>query len=118
MRVLIAAAIAAIIATPVLAETSKVNEGAAILAAIQQDEAKRKAYCELQELLTKTEQAIEKRNETEAKALSTQAEEKSQALGNDFVSLMALQIEADPASEDGKKYFAAWEALEKSCSKT
>jgi hypothetical protein len=31
---------------------------------------------------------------------------------------MALQIEADPASEDGKKYFAAWEALEKSCSKT
>ncbi|NJM34257.1 MAG: hypothetical protein HC850_05560 [Rhodomicrobium sp.] len=118
MRVLIAAALAAFIATPLLAETSRVDKGAAILAAIQQDETKRKAYCELQELLTKTEQAIEKRNETEAKALSSKAEEKSQALGKDFVTLMALQIEADPATEDGKKYFAAWESLEKSCSKT
>lgn len=117
MRMIIAAALFAAIATPCLAQTANLADAVTTLSAIQKDETKRKTYCEMQELLAKAEEAQNKKDEARAKTLSEQAEAKSKALGDDFQKLTAIDADIDPASEDGKKYFDAWEALEKSCAK-
>lgn len=118
MKAFFAAALSVAVFAPLSADATNLAEGTAILSAIEKDEAKRKAYCELQDLLTKAEQAIEKRNEEEAKTLSGQAEAKTRQLGDDFLMLMALQINIDPATEEGRKYYEAWESLDKSCART
>lgn len=117
MRMIIAAALFAAIATPGLAQTANLADAVTILAAIRKDETKRKTYCDMQELLAKSEEATGKKDEAQAKKLLDEAEAKSKALGDDFQKLTAINADIDPASEDGKKYFDAWEALEKSCAK-
>jgi hypothetical protein len=117
MRVIIAAALFAAIATPGLAQTATLADAVTILSAIQKDETKRKTYCDMQDLLAKAEDAQNKKDEPQAKTLAEQAEAKSKALGDDFQKLTAIEADIDPASEEGKKYFDAWEALEKSCAK-
>jgi hypothetical protein len=118
MRVFIAAAVFAAIATPSLAQTANLAEAVTTLSAIQKDETKRKTYCDMQELLAKAEEAQNKKDDAEAKTLAEQAEVKTKALGADFQKLTAIDADIDPSSEDGKKYFEAWEALERSCTKT
>ena len=122
MRVLIAGAVAVALVTPALAEAlapdAMLSDGAALLAAIEKDEGRRKAYCDLQQLLTRAEQALKKKNEDDAKTFSDEAEAKSKALGDEFLALMALQIDIDPSTDAGRKYFAAWASLEKSCAKS
>lgn len=115
MRTLIAAAILAAFATPALAQDAKITDATTVLAAIQKDESRRKAYCEMQDLLVKADEAAEKKDEAQAKALNAQAAEKSNALGEDFEKVTSLDVDIDPASEDGAKYLDAWETLEKSC---
>ena len=122
MRVLVAAALTAAFAAPSFADTlggdAKLTSGAALLAAIEKDEGKRRAYCDLQRLLTKAEQAMAGKNEADARTFSNQAEARSRELGDDFLALMAMQIDVDPSTAAGKEYFAAWESLEKSCPKS
>jgi len=118
MRVIIAAALFAAIATPSLAQTANLADAVTTLSAIQKDETKRKAYCDMQDLLAKAEDAQNKKEDAQAQTLAKQAEAKAKALGDDFQKMTAIDADIDPASEDGKKYFEAWEALEKSCAKT
>ena len=118
MKTLIATAIFAAFAAPAFAQDAKIADATTVLASIQQDETKRKAYCEMQDLLVKADEAAEKKDEAQAKALNTQAVEKSDALGADFEKVASLDVDIDPATEDGKKYLDAWEALEKSCVKS
>jgi hypothetical protein len=122
MKIVIAGAVLVSFIAPALAEAlvqdTMLANGAELLASIAKDEGKRKAYCDLQLLLTKAEQALEKKNEADAKAFSNEAEAKSKELGDEFLALMAMQIDIDPSTEAGKKYFAAWESLEKSCPKS
>jgi hypothetical protein len=118
MRVIIAAALSAAIATPCLAQTANLADAVTILSAIQKDETRRKTYCDMQELLAKAEDAQNKKDDVQAKTLAEQAEAKTKALGDDFQALTAIEADIDPTSEEGKKYFDAWEALEKSCAKT
>lgn len=118
MRVIIAAALLAALATPSMAETANLAEAATTLSAIQKDEARRKAYCDMQDLLAQAEDAQNKKDDPKAAKLAEQADAKSKAIGDDFQKMTAIDADVDPASEDGKKYFDAWEALEKSCSKS
>src|SRR5262249_30622865 len=119
MRALIAAALAAVLTAPATARAQEatITEAATILAGIQKNDAKRKTYCELQDLLTKAEKAAGEKHEAEAKTFSNEAETKSQALGEEFQKLTSLEADIDPKSEEGAKYLAAWESLEKSCAK-
>ena len=117
MKALIAAALATVFASPVLAQDAKITEAVTVLSGIQKDDAKRKAYCEMQDLLAKAEEASTKQDDEKAKTLSQQAETKSKELGDEFQKLTEIDADIDPNSEDGQKYLDAWETLEKSCGK-
>lgn len=117
MRVIIAAALSVSLAATALAQTTSLTEAVATLADIQKDEPKRKAYCDMQDLLAKSEDASNKNDDTQAKALAEQANDKAKSLGDAFQKLTSIDADIDPASEEGKKYFDSWEALEKSCTK-
>ncbi|WP_125461714.1 MULTISPECIES: hypothetical protein [Rhodomicrobium] len=118
MRALITTAILAAFATPAIADDANLAAATTVLAQIQKDDAKLKAYCEMQALLIKADAAIEKKDQAQAKALNSEAAAKSDALGDDFDKVTSLDVDIDPSSDDGKKYFEAWEALEKSCVKS
>ena len=115
MRLILAAALAAMAATPALAKAD-LTEAATTLSTIEKDQAKRKTYCEMQDLLVKAEAAAAKKDEAQAKALAAQAEAKSKELGDGFIAIMATE-EIDPKTDDAKAFFQALEALEKSCAK-
>jgi hypothetical protein len=118
MKMLISAALAAATCLPAFAaQPGDLTTAITTLSAIHQDAAKRKAYCELQDLLTKAEDASDKNEDEQAKTLAEQADQRSKSLGPDFQVLTKLDADVDPTSEQGQKYFDAWEALEKSCIK-
>lgn len=111
------AILCAVLAGPVFAApAADLGKAAATLTAIGKDDAQRKTYCEMQDLLVKAEEAGAKKDEAAAKALSAQAEAKSDALGADFKATIGIE-EIDAASSDGKAFFQALEALEKGCAK-
>jgi hypothetical protein len=117
MKAIIAAVLFAAIATPGSAQTASLADAVTALSAIQTDETRRKAYCDMQDLLAQAEAAQIKNDDAQAQALAEQADAKSKALGGDFATLTAIDADIDPTSDEGKKYFEAWEALEKSCAK-
>lgn len=117
MRLVIAVALAAFVATPALADNAKITEASKVLAGISKDAAKQKAYCEMQEMFNKSAEAADKKNKDEADKLNKQAEEKSKELGDDFQKVMALEEEINPESAEGKQFFEALESVEKACAK-
>jgi hypothetical protein len=114
-RTIIALAVAAAFATPSFAQNAKVQEAAAALGDIQKDKAKLKTYCEMQDLYNKSAEASEKKDEKSAESLGKQADEKAKSLGAGFEKVMALEEDINPDSAEGKSFFDALEALEKSC---
>jgi chorismate synthase len=114
-RTIIALAVAAAFATPSFAQNAKVQEAAAALGDIQKDKAKLKTYCEMQDLYNKSAEASEKKDEKTAESLGKQADEKAKSLGAGFEKVMALEEDINPDSAEGKSFFDALEALEKSC---
>jgi hypothetical protein len=118
MKPILAAALLSLLAIPSFAQTApSLGDAVTTLSAIQKDETKRKTYCEMQDLLVQAEEASQKSDEAQAKLLTEQAEAKSKVLGDDFQKLIMIEADIDPTTEDGKRYFDAWEALEKSCAK-
>ena len=114
-RTLIALAVAAAFATPSFAQNAKVQEAAAALGQIQKDKGKVKTYCEMQDLYNKSSEASEKKDDKTAEDLGKQADDKAKALGDDFQKVMALEEDINPDTAEGKAFFDALEALEKSC---
>ena len=106
----------AALALPAAAASADLGKAAATLSAIEKDDAKRKTYCEMQDLLVKSEEAAGKKDDAKAKTLSDEAEAKSNVLGPDFKAMIAIE-EIDAASSDAKAFFQALESLEKSCPK-
>lgn len=111
----IALIVAAAFATPALAQNAKVQDAAAALGDIQKDKAKLKTYCEMQDLYNKSAEASEKKDEKAAESLGKEADEKAKNLGDGFQKVMALEEDINPDSAEGKAFFDALEALEKSC---
>jgi hypothetical protein len=102
-------------ATAAFAQNAKVQDAAMALGEIQKDQTKLKSYCEMQDLYNKSAEASEKKDEKTAEALGKQADEKAKALGDGFQKVMALEEDINPDSAEGKAFFDALEALEKSC---
>lgn len=115
MKRVVAAALIAALAAPAYA-AADLSKATATLSAIEKDEAKRKTYCQMQDLLVKAEDAASKKDDATAKTLSDEAAAKSGALGEDFKASIGIE-EIDAASTEGKAFFQALEALEKSCAK-
>jgi hypothetical protein len=111
----IALVVAAAFATPAFAQNAKVQDAAIALGEIQKDQAKLKSYCEMQDLYNKSAEASEKKDEKAAETLGKQADDKAKALGDGFQKVMALEEDINPDSAEGKAFFDALEALEKSC---
>ena len=114
-RAIIALVVTAAFAAPAFAQNAKVQEAAAALGEIQKDKAKMKTYCEMQDLYNKSSEASEKKDEKTAETLGKQADDKAKALGDDFQKVMALEEDINPDTAEGKAFFDALEALEKSC---
>lgn len=114
-RTIIAFAVAALFATPSFAQNAKVQDAAVALGQIQKDKTKVKTYCEMQDLYNKSSEASEKKDEKTAEDLGKQADDKAKALGDDFQKVMALEEDINPDTAEGKAFFDALEALEKSC---
>jgi hypothetical protein len=114
-KTLITLAVAAAFTAPAFAQNAKVQDAAAALGQIQKDKAKMKTYCEMQDLYNKSSEASEKKDEKNAEALGKQADDKAKALGDDFSKVMALEEDINPDTAEGKAFFDALEALEKSC---
>lgn len=114
-RTIIALVVTAAFAAPAFAQNAKVQEAAAALGEIQKDKAKMKTYCEMQDLYNKSSEASEKKDEKTAETLGKQADDKAKALGDDFQKVMALEEDINPDTAEGKAFFDALEALEKSC---
>jgi len=114
-KMLITLAVAAAFTAPAFAQNAKVQDAAAALGDIQKDKAKMKTYCEMQDLYNKSSEASEKKDEKNAEALGKQADDKAKALGADFEKVMALEEDINPDTAEGKAFFDALEALEKSC---
>lgn len=117
MRLIVAAALVAMVATPAFAQNAKVSEAAGVLTAIQKDAGKLKIYCEMQDLFNKAAEAGDKKDEAGAKKLNADAEEKAKGLGDDFKKVMNLEEEISPESPEGKQFFEALESIEKGCTK-
>jgi hypothetical protein len=98
------------------APAADLGQASSTITAVGKDDAKRRTYCEMQDLLVKAEEARARKDESAAQALSAQAEAKSDALGSDFKTAIAIE-EIDAATTEGKAFFHALEALEKSCAK-
>jgi len=114
-RTLITLAIAAAFTAPAFAQNAKVQEAAAALGEIQKDKAKMKTYCEMQDLYNKSSEASEKKDEKNSETPDKQTHYKAKALGADFEKVMALEEDINPDTAEGKAFFDALEALEKSC---
>jgi hypothetical protein len=102
---------------PKPADPAKVAKAADVLTAIQNDAAKLKTYCEMQELFNKADEAEEKKKEDDAKKLVASAEEKAKSLGADFEVVMNMDEEINPESAEGKKFFETLEGIEGKCEK-
>jgi hypothetical protein len=115
MKRIAIAIIVAGFATAAFAQNAKVQDAALALGEIQKDKTKLKTYCEMQDLYNKSAEASEKKDEKAAETLGKQADDKAKALGDGFQKVMALEEDINPDSAEGKSFFDALEALEKSC---
>jgi hypothetical protein len=114
-RTIVALVVAAAFAAPAFADNAKIQEAAVALGQIQKDKGKVKTYCEMQDLYNKSGEAEDKKDQKTADTLRTQADDKAKALGDDFAKVMALEEDINPDTAEGKAFFDALEALEKSC---
>jgi polyhydroxyalkanoate synthesis regulator phasin len=114
-RTIMALVLTAAFVTPAFAQNAKVQEAAVALGEIQKDKAKLKTYCEMQDLYNQSAEASEKKDEKKAEELGKRADDKAKDLGEGFQKVMALEEDINPDSAEGKAFFDALEALEKSC---
>jgi hypothetical protein len=101
----------AVAATPVLAASQNVEAAIKSLAKIEADAAKFKSFCQL----IKDMDDVPDQDTAKAEALETQLENLLKSIGFDVLQAWDMGSELDPATEDGKAFEAAVEALEDKC---
>ena len=96
---------------PTVADVQKVAK------MIQTDKAKTAAYCQLAKLEEDMSKAEEAKDNKKVEELGKKADALAAKLGPDYAKLMAGLETVEPESADGKKLAAAFEQLEKLCSR-
>ena len=82
---------------------------------ISADEAKLKAFCELDRLYEQIEKAEEKNDTKEVDALGVKIDSLERQFGPDYRRVMDALGEVDPNSAEGEKLTAIFEQLQKKC---
>jgi hypothetical protein len=82
---------------------------------VSSDPAKLKAYCDMGKLKEQIEKAEQKMDVQALETLGAKADSLSEQLGPDYVKMMAGLDEADPNSDEGKRFAVAFEPLDKQC---
>ena len=82
---------------------------------IKSDTAKLKVYCDMGKLQEQIEQAEQNKDNRALEALSAKADRLLQQMGPDYVKMIAGLNYVDPDSEEGKRFAAVFEPLDKQC---
>jgi hypothetical protein len=98
-------------AAPALAASQNVEAAIKSLAKIEADATKFKAFCKL----IKDLDDVPDQDTAKAEALEGQLENLLKSIGFDVLQAWDLGADLDPASEDGKAFEAAIDALEDRC---
>ena len=86
-----------------------------LLQTISSDKAKLKVYCDMGKLQEQIDQAEQKKDEKALEALNAKGNSLLQQIGPAYIKMMAGLDEVDPESEEGKRYAALFEPLDKQC---
>ena len=86
-----------------------------LIQTISSDPAKLKVYCEMGKLQEQVEQAEQKKDNKALEALNAKAESLVQQMGPDYVKMVEGLDEVDPNSDEGKRFVAVFDALDKQC---
>ena len=82
---------------------------------ISNDKAKLKVYCDMGKLQEQIDQADQKNDEQAFEALNAKGNSLLQQIGPEYVKMMAGLDEVDPGSEEGQRYAAVFDPLDKQC---
>jgi hypothetical protein len=127
MKLKLVAAVAAIVAMPIVA-LAQAPKGAApapkppskaevqkVVQIIMADPAKTKAYCDMGKLFEQMDQAEQKKDQKKLQDLGKQMDALAQKLGPEYMSLTSNMESVDPESKEGKELGALWEPLDQKC---
>ena len=82
---------------------------------IGSDPAKLKVYCDMGKLQEQVEQAQQKKDSKALEALNAKAESLVQQMGPEYVKMMEGLDEVDPNSDEGNRFAAVFDPLDKRC---
>ena len=102
---------AALVVTPILAASPKVEAAIKSLSKIEADGAKFQSFCKI----IKDLDDVPEQDTAKAESLETQLENLLKSIGFDVVQAWDLGSDLDAQSDDGKAFEAAVEALEAKC---
>lgn len=88
-----------------------------VVALISADKARTKMYCDMMKLDEQIAQAEQRKENKKAEELAKKADEMAQKLGPEYNTLMASLQQVDPSSKEGEQLGAAFEPLDKLCTK-
>ena len=94
---------------PTIADVQK------LVQTISNDKAKLKVYCDMGKLQEQIDQADQKNDEQAFEALNAKGNSLLQQIGPEYVKMMAGLDEVDPGSEEGQRYAAVFDPLDKQC---
>ena len=86
-----------------------------LIQTISSDPAKLKVYCDMGKLQEQVEQAQQKKDSKALEALNAKAESLVQQMGPEYVKMMEGLDEVDPNSDEGKRFAAVFDPLDKHC---
>lgn len=125
MRLNLAVAILAIVATPYFAQAQQQKsapkptkaDAERVVKIVSADKAKVSLYCQIGDLGDQISQAVQKKDEKKADALANQADALGAKIGPEYVALMNGLDELDPNSKTSQDIGTTLGALDKLCDK-
>lgn len=112
-RIAATLAFAVLLAGPALAADPKVDAAVAAFAAVENDAAKLKIYCDMSKAMNSL--GNDEQDEAKAAELDKQLGEYMNKLGADFQKAWDTGADVDPESGDGQAMSAALDKLEAKC---
>ena len=92
-----------------------IEDAQKLVATINSDKDKLKAYCEIGKLHEQLDDAEDKFDAKEFEALVVKLDSLEQQMGSDYIRVTDGLGEVDPNSAEGQKFSAAFEPLRKQC---
>ena len=94
---------------PTMADAKK------LVQTISSDPAKLKVYCDMGKIQEQVEKAQEKKDNKALEALSAESNSLLQQIGPEYVKMMEGLDEVDPDSDEGRRFAAVFDPLDKQC---